>query len=332
MGEIVRTLMCRLHQLLPGNGDRENPTAVAAIRAVERAKDLAAAGPLRRALRASRTGRVWPVTPGAYALGDLSGPIAICTLTSNDLMAPLAALRGVAIAGRVYTPNLGVERIVRNVTANRNLRYLLLCGRESPIFHPAQALQALLQNGVAPDGRIIGAEGPVPVLRGVSATRIDAFRRQVELVDQTGTVDVAALARVVEELTRRGPPAPTVGRPDPEALAMASDEEPASESFAVIRPGGRRRSLTYDPTGFFILTLDRPAGEIVCRHYRADHTAAHEMRGHSAEAMLLGLLEAGLVSQLSHAGYLGSELTKAETALRLGLPYEQDRPLRLDRT
>jgi hypothetical protein len=37
-----------------------------------------------------------------------------------------------------------------------------------------------------------------------------------------------------------------------------------------------------------------------------------------------------LISQLSHAGYLGAELAKAESALRLGLGiyYEQDRPLR----
>ena len=44
--------------------------------------------------------------------------------------------------------------------------------------------------------------------------------------------------------------------------------------------------------------------------------------------MLLGLLRERLVSQLSHAGYLGAELAKAEAALRLGLRYEQDQPLK----
>jgi hypothetical protein len=46
--------------------------------------------------------------------------------------------------------------------------------------------------------------------------------------------------------------------------------------------------------------------------------------------MLLGLLREGLISQLSHAGYLGIELAKAETALRFGsnVRYEQDRVLR----
>ena len=42
----------------------------------------------------------------------------------------------------------------------------------------------------------------------------------------------------------------------------------------------------------------------------------------------LGLVREGLVSQLSHAGYLGEELAKAEAALRLELRYAQDRPLK----
>jgi hypothetical protein len=45
--------------------------------------------------------------------------------------------------------------------------------------------------------------------------------------------------------------------------------------------------------------------------------------------MLLGLLREGLISQLSHAGYLGAELAKAEAALHLDLRYRQDRPLQL---
>jgi tetrahydromethanopterin S-methyltransferase subunit A len=261
-------------------------------------------------------------------VGDPAAPVAVCTLTSTELIAPLAALPGVAIAGRVYTPNLGVERIILNVIANPHVHFLLLCGVESPVFHPAQAIRALMHRGMAPDGRIIGAEGPVPVVRAVSAARVEAFRRRVELVDRAGALDVDALAAVIAELTRRAPPTRTAAGAGPEAPPTSTADEPRRESIAVLRPGGHRRPLTYDPVGFFIITLDRPAGEIVCRHHRADYTPAHEMRGRNAEAMLLGLLEAGLVSQFSHAGYLGSELTKAETALRLGLPYEQDRPLR----
>jgi hypothetical protein len=85
--------------------------------------------------------------------------------------------------------------------------------------------------------------------------------------------------------------------------------------------------LQYDPKGYFVISLDRDEEQIVLRHYLPDHTAAHEMRGRVAESMLLGLLREGLVSQLSHAAYLGAELAKAEAALHLELRYRQDRPL-----
>jgi tetrahydromethanopterin S-methyltransferase subunit A len=44
--------------------------------------------------------------------------------------------------------------------------------------------------------------------------------------------------------------------------------------------------------------------------------------------MMRGLVREELISQLSHAGYLGVELAKAETALRLELDYEQDHPIK----
>ena len=76
------------------------------------------------------------------------------------------------------------------------------------------------------------------------------------------------------------------------------------------------------------LTIEPEQKEILLRHYLPDHTPAHEMRGRGATSMLLGLLRDGLVTQLSHSGYLGEELAKAQTALQFGLRYDQDRPLR----
>ncbi len=75
----------------------------------------------------------WPVVAGTYRVGDPGGPVAVCALTSERLLEPLARLPGVAIAGQVYTANLGIERIVVNVTANPAIRFLVLCGRDSPL-------------------------------------------------------------------------------------------------------------------------------------------------------------------------------------------------------
>ncbi|MDZ4235559.1 MAG: hypothetical protein U1C73_17770, partial [Dietzia sp.] len=80
--------------------------------------------------------------------------------------------------------------------------------------------------------------------------------------------------------------------------------------------------------GFVVINVDREAHQIKVQTFEADLSPRYEMAGRRAESMILGLLRAGVVSELSHAGYLGAELAKAESALRLGLPYEQDLPLR----
>lgn len=286
--------------------------------------DWLTAGPLRRSIRQRTNGVTWPSMPGAFAVGDRNGSIAVCTLTDNKLMAPLAKLPGVAIAGRAYTANLGIENIISNVTENPAIRFLVLCGKESPFFQVGQALKSLGLNGITSEGHILGAEGHLPQLNHLPPTLIEHFRRQVEVVDCVGETDVNKLANVVQELGTRN-----LGKFSDaiHPLSQARNMETKGD-FKVLRPGGHRQPLAYDPNGFFIIGLDRTMGEITVRHYLPDNTPAHSMSGRNAEAILLGLLREGLISQMSHAGYLGSELTKAETALRLNLKYEQDQPLR----
>lgn len=274
----------------------------------------------------------WPVVDGSYRIGDPNAPVAVCALTSDELLARLAAIPGVAIAGEVQTANQGIERIITNVTANPAIRYLLLCGKESKLFRPGQSLSALVENGVDDGKQIVGAQGYEPVLRSVTTQQIAVFRRQVELVDWSGEQDVDILRERIGGLAARNPgPFESTGQTGQEGDLPAVGPT-VQGSFTPIRPGGHRKPLIYDPKGYFVITLDRAANQIIVRHYLPDHTPAHEMRGRTAESMMLGLIREGLVSQMSHAGYLGGELAKAESALRLGLRvrYEQDRPLRRD--
>ena len=263
----------------------------------------------------------WPVMPGSYVVGDPNSSVAVCTLTSERLMGPLAKLPGVAISGMVYTANLGITRIIVNITSNPAIRFLFICGRDSALFKPGQSLAALSDNGIDLQRKIIGASGYEPVLQSVTPEQVEQFRKQVEVVDWTGEEDLAKIQERVVDLAARSP-----GR---FPTAMATAVIPVSEEeFALIRPGGQREPLIYDPKGYFVISVDRKNEEIVLRHYSTDHKPAHEMRGRGATSMLLGLLREGLVSQLSHAGYLGEELAKAQTGLQFGFRYDQDRPLR----
>ena len=84
-------------------------------------------------------------------------------------------MAGVAIAGQVQTANLGIERIILNVTANPSIRFLFLCGKESRLFRPGQTLGALLDNGIDPEGRVVGAQGYEPVLRNLPHEQVNAI-------------------------------------------------------------------------------------------------------------------------------------------------------------
>ncbi len=147
----------------------------------------------------------WPVVDGSYTIGDPTAPVAVCALTSDELLKPLAGLPGVALAGEVQTANLGIERIILNVTANPSIRFLLLCGKESRLFRPGQTLGALMENGVDTQGRVIGAQGYEPVLRNLPREQVDVFRHQVELVDWIGEKNLEALQERIGSLAARNP-------------------------------------------------------------------------------------------------------------------------------
>ena len=269
-----------------------------------------------------KDGASWPVMQGTYQVGDPNGPVAVCALTSEKLVSPLVGVQGVAIAGIVYTANLGITRIIVNITSNPAIRFLLICGKDSALFRPGQSLVALSEHGIDIQRRIVQAIGYDPVLPSIDPEQIAQFRRQVEVLDWTGEEDVELLQDRIKSLAVRNPGVFSTDR-------TKTTPSKNQEEFVVIRPGGQREPLIYDPKGYFVITIDRQEKEIILRHYLPDHTPAHEMRGRGATSMLLGLLRDGLVTQLSHAGYLGEELAKAQTALQFGLRYDQDRLLRI---
>src|ERR687887_1362666 len=127
----------------------------------------------------------WPPLPGEFVLGGDS-PVAVCTLASQSLLPKLAGRPEIAIAGRVYTENVGIERMVQNLLANPGLRVLLLCGRESR-HRVGQAILSLHRNGIDPvTHRIRGATAPEPVLANLSPDAVAEFQGRFEVIDLIG--------------------------------------------------------------------------------------------------------------------------------------------------
>ena len=84
-----------------------------------------------------------------------------------------------------------------------------------------------------------------------------------------------------------------------------------------------------DPLGFFTIKPFPDEGVIRVRYYNAKHQLAALIEGKNAEEIYISICREGLVSIPSHAAYLGSELQKAEIAMKKRLNYVQDDPFKL---
>ncbi|MEV1155998.1 hypothetical protein AB0J27_11415 [Micromonospora chokoriensis] len=250
-----------------------------------------------------------------------AGDVAVCTLTDHGLARVLGRHERVAIAGPLATANLGIERLVLAVAAAPQVGCLIICGTDSPIFRQGQTLLALARNGRDQDGRVIGATGHQPYLRNLRPAVVEEFRRRVNVIDLIGRTDRRALRAVLDSLPS--------GMPASAGDGIAAALRASGPTVISLPAGGRRCPVARSNRGFFVVSVDRALGDLVLRHYEPDMATCHELRSHNAEALLLGAIGHGLLgsAELSHAGYLGGELAKAETALRLGLDYVQDRPL-----
>ncbi|MBI2141185.1 DUF4346 domain-containing protein [Candidatus Woesearchaeota archaeon] len=89
------------------------------------------------------------------------------------------------------------------------------------------------------------------------------------------------------------------------------------------------KEWSMDPLGFFTIKPFPDEGLIRVRYYNAKHQLAAEIEGKTAEELYNTICREGLVSGLSHAAYLGSELQKAEIAIKKRLLYVQDDPLKI---
>ncbi|WBF07410.1 tetrahydromethanopterin S-methyltransferase subunit A [Methanothermobacter thermautotrophicus] len=140
----------------------------------------------------------WPHIVGDYVVGDEESPVAVVTLGSHMEDDPVKA--GAAISGPLHTENLGIEKVVGNVIANPNLRFLIVCGAEVMGHITGQTMKALHSNGVDLEtGRIIGATGAIPYIENMPEEAIERFRRQVELVDMVDVEDPDSIAARIQE-------------------------------------------------------------------------------------------------------------------------------------
>lgn len=130
----------------------------------------------------------YPPEAGRYVRGNDYSPAAVCVILDtfdfaippelNELVVS-GADSGAALSGMLQTENIGMEKMLCNIVANPNIRYIVLCGRESTGHLPGEALLALMQNGIDDTMRIVGSHALTPVLSNVPIELIERFRKQI---------------------------------------------------------------------------------------------------------------------------------------------------------
>lgn len=258
----------------------------------------------------------WPPVPGSYSALRYHAPVAVCTLNSSELLGQLKAQAtvGLSIVGTLHTENLGIERIIRNVQANPNIRHLVVAGKdtEQRIGHlPGASLLSLFSGGVDERGRIVGAPGRRPVLKNVGREDVERFRRQVEVYNLVGQEDPVAVLEVIQQLASRNTPA--FG----EIMAKAT----VVETFEA----ENTQPLVLDENGYFVIDADMNQQEIRVEHYSGAGLLDKVVKGKDVSAIYMTAIREGMLSRLDHAAYLGKELTRAAVALAGGKGYVQDK-------
>lgn len=249
---------------------------------------------------------------GEYIVGNKKSPVAVSTLGSDELPEVIAKELGIenfAIVGKIHTENIGIEKVIKNTISNPNIRFLIICGKDTRGHMAGQSLLSLFNKGVNYKKRIIASEGQGPVLKNLEFSEIQHFRAQVEIVDLIGSEDVQGIAEKAGECINRSP-----SRFDRTITLKKVQQIEA-------RPHGR---LVLDPSGFFIIYPKKEEGKIYLEHYRADGTLNEIIFGDDPVIIASTAIERGLLSRLDHAAYLGRELEKAYLSMCYGFQYTQD--------
>ncbi len=249
---------------------------------------------------------------------DASHPVAVSTLGDCDLADRLALSKpkGLCIAGKTETENIGIEKIIQNTLATPTIRYLILCGEDSSGHFSGQSMLSLFENGVNERMRIVGAKGKRPILANTSRQAVVAFTQQVEVIDMIGCSDMDSIVKKIEELAEK-PLKP---------LDIVTDEALQGTEIKVISAKEKDpNKVKLDKAGYFVIVPKAEKGIILVEHYNYANQLLRVIQGDNARDLYWTIIENGWVGEMSHAAYLGKELTAAQLSMQMGFKYIQDK-------
>ncbi len=262
----------------------------------------------------------WPVERGNYFVGNEKASVAINTLSNTELPKELiSTLKDkIAIVGYCETENIGIEKVVKNIISNPNIRTLIICGNESGQnmmggHFSGQALLSLHTNGINEKNRIIGAKGKRPVLKNLNKEQVERFQSQIEIIDLIGKNSIDDISQNVTIVLSK--------------KKKAFDKQVINGFLKSEIIAQNPQKLRLDKKGYFVIIPDKSAHKIFVEYYANTGELLQTIVGDDASSIYYTIIEKEFISRLDHCAYLGKELTKAEYFIKYNIPYRQDKAL-----
>ncbi|NJK77812.1 MAG: tetrahydromethanopterin S-methyltransferase subunit A [Nanoarchaeota archaeon] len=141
---------------------------------------------------------ILPIPEESY-LGNFDSSIAICTLSSMDLLKKISnseLLNHISIAGRLLSENKGIDSIIKYLNQNKKVKTLIVCGKEVWGHKAGHSLIKLYENGIDEHGRIINSISPDPFLISIKS-EINYFRNEIKLVNMINETNFETIEKYV---------------------------------------------------------------------------------------------------------------------------------------
>lgn len=143
-----------------------------------------------------------PIKQDSY-MGNPESSVAVCTLSSLNLLADLAAepqvLDDVCVLGRLLSENKGVDAVLHTLYANPRIDVVIVCGADGAGHKAGHSLFKLHANGIDADRRISGSHSPEPYL-DAPREQIEHFCQNVRLINMMGVTDRIKIMQQISRL------------------------------------------------------------------------------------------------------------------------------------
>jgi len=136
--------------------------------------------------------------------GNSKSSIAICTLSSIKLLKEISnssIMLQIALAGRLLSENKGIDSLVKHVISKKNIKTILICGKDTTGHRSGHSLLKLYENGIDSNGIIIDSSSHDPVLT-ITKAEIQIFQKQVTLINKIGETDILKIKHSINSLLK----------------------------------------------------------------------------------------------------------------------------------